>query len=383
MLHLKSIDLQSEGQSPSAVVAIHYEGGSYSLPMQQVEAGQTFEIDIKRLRDEQIKDSFGNVIPMEVTSGQVEWYGRGPVGEFVGRLVQYDPTAGVSSSFSCPRPCECPPTYLSGLITPNAIKGVPGDVFFVAVIETDKDCNNVQRSYAVTNAFVTSSNPAVAQADGPNFDGTWTVLLRSNDGTATIRATWTAPRNREDCIGPPAFPCSEVRCTSSFVTGSAQASAQTQVPKRFVATSVTTANLNCSAGSGFGAKVEYQVADQNGNPIRRSGMTPQELITVTDDAGNTITADNVYRPFSTPQQTRNDGTFTDIPVGSCFNPPPPTNACVNATQLFRLIVPTSGGSTTAYDISTITFHRDCLQGIRVQVQHTASNVQIFSLGTVN
>ena len=55
------------------IVAIHYDGGRYMLAIRELAAGQTAVYDIKKIRDEQIPNQNGNVIPMNVTSGQFRW----------------------------------------------------------------------------------------------------------------------------------------------------------------------------------------------------------------------------------------------------------------------------------------------------------------------
>jgi hypothetical protein len=164
VLHLKNIDPPSETAMRQAVVVLYYEGGSYSLPVQQVETGQTFEVEIKKLRDEQIPDGFGNLIPAEVDRGQVRWLGRGELGQFIGRLVQYNPATATSSSFSCPIPCPCEPSYDRGEIQGGPIQGAPGDRFFIRLIDVVKDCNGFTDRYPVQdpNANVTSSSPLTA-----------------------------------------------------------------------------------------------------------------------------------------------------------------------------------------------------------------------------
>src|SRR5260370_39742699 len=114
------------------------------------------------------------------------------------------------------------------------------------------------------------------------------------------------------------------------------------------------------------------------NPMNVAGMSPQELVTVTDDAGHVISKDTQYRAFSDP--TNSAGRFTDIPVGSCFGPPPPSqNLCVNSTQVFNIVV-TAGGNATTYYITTITIARDCVQGVKIS---TVSPDAEFTCGTVN
>src|SRR6266404_4220462 len=95
VLHVKNVNIP-DGQKHDFTVTLYYDGGIYNLPVQSVEAGQTAELDIRKLRDDQIKDGSGNVIPLNVASGQLSWYPRAKKGDFIGRLVQYDPVAGIS-----------------------------------------------------------------------------------------------------------------------------------------------------------------------------------------------------------------------------------------------------------------------------------------------
>lgn len=147
-----------------------------------------------------------------------------------------------------------------------------------------------------------------------------------------------------------------------------------QVPSEFIPLSLNTANLGCPAGAaGFGAEVNYQVADQSGQVISVAGMTPQEHFTV-----NGTPAFPGFRAFATPPTTSATGTFLDTPIGTCAGPPaPPFNFCVDVIQTFNIVV----GSTT-FNIPTVTTRRDCMQGMRVVVV-TGATTRTSSLGTVN
>ena len=270
VLHLKNIDPQGEASMRQAVVVLYYEGGSYTLPVQQVEAGQTFEMDIKKLRDEQIPDGFGNLIPAGVERGQVRWFGRGELGQFIGRIVQYNPAVGTSSSFSCPTPCPCEPSYDHGEIQGGPIQGAPGERFFVTLVDAVKDCNGFITRYPVQDlgASVTSSSPLTASVSGPVSDPfggmAWQVTLGSQAGTATIRGSWTAVKWRSTCIGSSfASNCSEFRCTFSYAVGSASTTATIRTP-RIQSISLnraligTTVNVTI-VGEGFGSNANVQV----------------------------------------------------------------------------------------------------------------------------
>ena len=64
VLHIKSVDAPNDGLKRQAMAKLYFDGGEYNLPLQQMEAGQTVEVDLKKLRDDQVKDVLGNVIPL-------------------------------------------------------------------------------------------------------------------------------------------------------------------------------------------------------------------------------------------------------------------------------------------------------------------------------
>jgi hypothetical protein len=318
VLHLKNIDPTSETVARSAVVVIYYQGGSYSLPLQRVEAGQTIEVDIKKLRDEQIKDSFGNLIPLTVSTGQLVWYGRGPLGQFTGRLEQYNVSAGTSSSFSCPTPCQCDPTYDHGEINPSSIEGAPGDVFFISLIEVDRDCNGGLYEFEVSDpsAFVSATDPSIASVTGPTSDpfgnAVWQVTLGDQGGTATLNASWDAVHNFATCAGPSfGGDCSEFTCDFSSTTGSASASVA--VGPRIDSMSpafgapATTVQVAIS-GAGFGAD-SFALADGNGISILITDKSATQLTASFDISLNAIAGDHNVTVRSN-NQTSNSKTFS-------------------------------------------------------------------------
>src|ERR1700716_3235489 len=122
-----------------------------------MDAGQTVEIDLKKLRDDQVPDVLGNVIPLTVSGGQLDWSGRAGKGEFIGRLAEYDPVAGVASSFSCVGACPCDLGFGSAVIHPDIFFGFVGDSFSLSSIESDTDCNQqVAYTYSVNATYVSA-----------------------------------------------------------------------------------------------------------------------------------------------------------------------------------------------------------------------------------
>jgi hypothetical protein len=151
-----------------------------------------------------------------------------------------------------------------------------------------------------------------------------------------------------------------------------------QIPTYFAPLSVNLTDLGCPVGAtGVGVSIDYQVVDQEMQPIFQGGMTPIEQFTINGQVNNLN-----YLPFATPQTTSTAGILTDVPVGTCFGPPIPAfNACVDVVQTFKIIVPTTNGNVT-YPISTVTSRRDCCNGIRITVTN-ANMLSTYSFGTIN
>jgi IPT/TIG domain len=188
VLHVKNVNAP-DGEKHAFIVSLYYDGGVYNLPVQLLEAGQTTEIDIKKLRDNRIADGSGNVIPLNVTRGQLSWYPKAENDNFIGRLVQYDPEGGTSSSFSCAEPCWCSYDHFSSFVVPGSFTGHPGDFFQVNAYEILLDCYGWPHGpYHITYATFFTDSPFVADVFYQNQNA-YVVLL--GGGSADITATWT------------------------------------------------------------------------------------------------------------------------------------------------------------------------------------------------
>jgi hypothetical protein len=131
-----------------------------------------------------------------VTQGQVEWYDDGPKGEFIGRLVQYNPTLGMASSFSCAAPCRCRLSYEDGFVTPDPIEGLPGDSFTLTAMEHSRDCHGNLVTRAATGfIFFTPSDPEVVTASG-------NVVTLLDAGETRVEADWAATTSQSTCTDP-------------------------------------------------------------------------------------------------------------------------------------------------------------------------------------
>lgn len=123
---------------------IDWPGGSYTLPVRVVAPQQQAAIDVRKLRDGQIPDSLGRVIPLEVTRGQTTWNEHSQQA-LVGRVETYTVMGRMSStSFSCPTPC-CPPVSFIVFCQPGEVSGVPGDTRLVQLFETRRrECDGAE-----------------------------------------------------------------------------------------------------------------------------------------------------------------------------------------------------------------------------------------------
>jgi hypothetical protein len=147
-------------------------------------------------------------------------------------------------------------------------------------------------------------------------------------------------------------------------------------PHAFVALSVTETDLGCPSGTfGFGAKVKYLVTGLAAVPVRQSGMTPREIFFVNGTPNSFL-----FSQFATPPQTDFLGTFTDIPIESCFpgSPFSTLNSCVSVKQIFNIVVPNDPNS--PHSIITETLRKDW-RGIRVEVKN-GPVTETFTLGEV-
>lgn len=381
--------MNSTGRKQYYTAYLKVAGGDYVIGTKALESGQTATYDIRALRDNQMKDRDGRTIPVDAAGGQFYWSiiqaESGPTEWYmIGRAEQIDQERAMSSSYACQNCCNIQVADYG--ITPTFARAIAGDKITFSAWQNNYDCNgNIYPSDPFIVSWSSSNNNIAKMNDN--------VATAKSGGTVTIRAQWnahqTSPPGNPECgtpLGPvqPNLP-NPCACSSNLLHLSAEATLAVQVPTYFKADSVTQASWGEACNGGvYAAKVVYRVYDQTGNGlIQRDGMVAQELVTVLDSAGNVISKSTKYEPFATPQATMADGIINDIPVGTCFSVPPPPNRCVNVTQLFNIVVPNAGSSSTTFDIKTITIRRDCEQGIRVTVMNTGLPDQNFTLGTVN
>jgi hypothetical protein len=175
------------------------DGEGYMLGMREVAPHQTVEIDIKRLRDEQVPDVDGRIIPAEVSSGQLMWslkqMGPPPAGDearqalaLIGRSEQVDVERGLSSNYAC-QSC-CTNSYYDSFLSPAGADVEVDTLVNFTVYQRDKDCYGVvsmpyPRTFFDGPVTWSSSDTETATV---NASGQATAI---GAGETTIRATWT------------------------------------------------------------------------------------------------------------------------------------------------------------------------------------------------
>jgi hypothetical protein len=179
------------------MLSIVYPGGQWGSKIRTIDPGQTFALDMRKLRDSQEKGSDGNVIPPDATSGHVSWSYRGKRDKvLIGRAQTVDFDNGLASTYECQ--CPCGWSYLEGRMIPNYVSAFPGDVITYLAQSHQMDCAGNDRGWWDVNPMFffssSSSNPGVADWTG---NGTARAFA---PGLATLGVTWVDNVERLEII---------------------------------------------------------------------------------------------------------------------------------------------------------------------------------------
>lgn len=177
------------------------DGGEYMIGLRTIAPGQTVQIDVRKLRDEQIADERGNLIPSNISEGQIRWTIRHeefredqPLKKFelVGRSEQVDSANKTSSSYACQNCCQ-KSSY--GFITSSANEGEVGDQIQLTAFEGGYDCNGYSYYFQMNANSVnwsssnsstgTISNQGLVTITGAGplqVGGTWFVNVTDDYG---------------------------------------------------------------------------------------------------------------------------------------------------------------------------------------------------------
>jgi hypothetical protein len=167
------------------VLQLNFQGGVHAPGLKTVAPHQTAVLDIRALRDGQVKDEHNQTIPPDATHGQVQWSIEGPENlTLIGRAEQGDSLNGMSSSYACVN-C-CPASCINTWIDPPSVTGFSGDTQQFTGFQQNEDCFGNLLSPFSHSATWSSTNSSVATVNSTG------VATAQNPGSTNIQGTWTA-----------------------------------------------------------------------------------------------------------------------------------------------------------------------------------------------
>ena len=166
------------------------------IGLRALAAHQTVEIDVKAIRDNQIPDETGKVLPINTTRGQIQWTVRARAENeharvpenlgLIGQSEQHDAARGMNSTYYCEN-C-CPGSYAWSIILPtnSEIAFEVGKTIVFVHIEVQDNCYGAYYQFDTTSQVSWSSTvTAVAVMSG-------NVATVAGAGTTQIKATFVA-----------------------------------------------------------------------------------------------------------------------------------------------------------------------------------------------
>lgn len=177
---------------------ILFPGGSYTFGLKGVKGGETVEINLRALRDNQVPDEEGRTLPPELSRGQIKWSlkqterpkANDPYETLalIGRSEQTDAARGVSSNYSCQHCCT--EGFVEGYISPSGVALEYGQQVQLRAYDVSQDCYG---GLVTTQAGASwsSSNTSAATVSGG-------LVTAVGAGEVTISARWNVTQYYDD-----------------------------------------------------------------------------------------------------------------------------------------------------------------------------------------
>jgi hypothetical protein len=169
-------------------VTVTYAGGKWGSDLKTLAPGQTYALDVKKVRDAQEKGADnGNPIPADATSGHIGWTLRGAKDKvLIGRAQTVDFTNALASTYECQ--CVCGGGYVNSYIMPNNAIGFVGNTTQFTVYEIDSNCYGGYTAPYVAGGYFSSANPSIATVNSTGYGtcvsvGTTTINNELSVGT--------------------------------------------------------------------------------------------------------------------------------------------------------------------------------------------------------
>ncbi|MDX1998298.1 MAG: hypothetical protein SF066_11315 [Thermoanaerobaculia bacterium] len=197
-------------------LSLTYPEGTYVLGLATLDPHESRTIDLTELRDRQIPDLYGRVLPRRLAAGKALWSMRGEEQHaLIGRIEQSDPTRGMSMTAACGA-C-CPNSMTEAFMTPSFAAGYPGDTTRFLIYIAEEDCyGSVRPWYTLPFSSFSSTVPSVATIDSTGLaraNGPGSTLFSSTVYGTVYSNCAAEAANDEYCCNeePVAVPC-EATC---------------------------------------------------------------------------------------------------------------------------------------------------------------------------
>ena len=238
------------------------DGQTYSPDSLELLPHETRMIDLRKLRDAQLPDFLGNLIPAGATDGSVTWVRLDNVA-VMGRLMVINRGAGMASSYDC-CVCPCPMNhtpaldYLSPASSSMAVGGSVGLIYYAGYT----DCNYFTYEYNETSeASWSSAQPSIATVNSTG------VVTGQGAGTTSVTGQYSAytyyynPYESPTCstgVLQTGYPSSSISvCDFTIAPGTVRSgdctngTEQSQAFQATVSPSLTECSLVPSGSSGY------------------------------------------------------------------------------------------------------------------------------------
>lgn len=171
----------------------------YMIGLKKLAPRETVEIDVKKIRDEQIPDEEGRTLPADITAGQIQWTVKPkeendekPIPDqlgMVGQMEQFDTAKAINSSYFCEQCCVG--THRGGRVSASATDVVYGDVTNIEykAYETEETCYFIPYEH-LRDAHWVSNDSSIIEV-GSNTTSTMNATIRGA-GYTQVYADWRA-----------------------------------------------------------------------------------------------------------------------------------------------------------------------------------------------
>ncbi len=186
--------IKNIGDKVSHVLAyIDHAGGNYMIGLNEIKPGETLAIDIRKLRDDQVKDQNGNTLPTDLLTGHINWRIHDGA-QVVGRTSVMSLNSAIAENRSCGS-CTCSPTQVFYSMADFSDNG--DGTASTSMREQDYGCDQINGPpYSVPNNYFYwyTDDETIATVDG---SGTVTY---QGPGSVNISASNTP--DIYQCQGP-------------------------------------------------------------------------------------------------------------------------------------------------------------------------------------